>query len=235
MAKENVFVRYLSKKYDDMEKTPREAGPVITISREFGCDAPAIADKIILKLNAKYAKSHSQKLWSIISKEVLGHAAQELQTNPAKISHIFDGKGKGFFDNLAESFMKYYYLPDNRIIKTIKNVIKSYAWQGNVVIVGRASCAITKDVPKALHIKLIAPFEYRAKRIAEKYDIPVKDAREQVVSVDEKRNAFMKFFTGDKPELDHYDVILNKSRYDEDYIVDLIIRLAEDKKLVSFL
>lgn len=231
LEKQNIFQKYLEKKDIDESSISSRSGPVITISREYGCNGEHLAQKIAEGINNLPAEKPRPK-WSTISKEVLEIAAEELRTHPETISHIFDAKKKGFLENLAASFVKKYYVGDMRILKTLKKVIFSMAANGNVVIVGRASCAIAQKIPHSLHIKIIAPINYRADVISGRYHITLKQAKESINTVFVQRAAFMKFFIGEKRENEFYDIVINRSKFDEDYIVDLILSVAKDRDLI---
>ena len=58
-------------------------------------------------------------------------------------------------------------LDAKRSMATLQSVITYLSKSGNVVIVGRGGQAILKDEKDALHVKIIAPFEVRVKRIME--------------------------------------------------------------------
>jgi cytidylate kinase len=232
MSGENVFQRYLSKKYKIDNLTDKSAGPVITISREMGCFAGDIAQKLIDRINREIEKEDSKKKWNWISKEILEKSAEELKINPERISHIFEAKKKVLLQDLADSLIKNYYISDSQIIATIQNIIRTYAYQGGVVIVGRASAVITNEIRRALHIKLVAPVDFRVKLLCDNLKVTQKLARKTVEETDRKRESFIKFFRGTKPENDFYDIILNRSKFDEEQIIGFIYNLAIERKLI---
>ncbi len=232
MSGENVFQRYLSKKYKIDNLTDKGAGPVITISREMGCFAGGIAEKLVNKINQYIETSDSKKKWCWISKEILEKSAKELQINPERISHIFDAKKKALLEDLADSFIKKYYVSDSQIIATIQNIIRTSAYEGRAVIVGRASAIISNEIQRALHVKLIAPVDFRVKLLCSNFKVTQKFAKKTLEETDRKREAFIKFFRGTKPENDYYDVILNRAGFNEDKIVDIIFEIAMVKKLI---
>lgn len=227
---DNLFIKYLSKSPKQQEKPQKEAGPVITISREYGCFAWKVGERLIELINSRAKLSNSS--WTLITKEILDKAAQELKTRPDKISDFLEGKQTGFFEDLFSSFIKSYYVSDAQILKKIKEVIYDIAYAGNAVIVGRASNIIARDIKKSLHIKIIAPFDYRVNQIAEFYQLSKADAFEYVVKNEEKRIAFLKNFLGDKTEYDFYDLVVNHAKFSEEEIAKLIFDIAIDKNVI---
>ncbi len=72
---------------------------------------------------------------------------------------------------------------------------------------------ILRGWPKALHVRVMAPVETRIRRVAERQNIPLKCAQEQVKTSDRyRRNYLMRFYhvRWDDPEL--YDLVINTER-----------------------
>ncbi len=224
---ENIFVKYLSKKILKEKTKNFEPGPVITISRQFGCYATAIAAKLNKKISEK-----SLHPWDYITKEIIEDSAKKLDLEEQDIAHIFGADEIGFLGDLIVSFSNKKYKSDAVIKKTIHSVVRRYAEQGNCIIVGRAGCIIASDIEKSLHVRLVAPLEYRINANKTKYNISYKEARELVSETDQKRIQFMKFFKGDKPDEDIFDLMLNREKLSDDEIVETIFRLAEFRNLV---
>ena len=57
-------------------------GPVLTISREYGCEAEIIARKLLLNLNNQ---NGNKPKWKIISKEILDQSAEKLKLNLERV------------------------------------------------------------------------------------------------------------------------------------------------------
>lgn len=225
--KENIFVKYLSKKILKEKAKIFEPGPVITISRQFGCYATLIAEKLTKKISI-----NSLHPWDYITKEIIEDAAKKLKLEERDIAHIFGADDVGFLGDLIVSFSNKKYKSDAVIKKTIQSVVRKYAEQGNCIIVGRAGCIIAEDIEKSLHVRLSAPLKYRIKANQKKYNISYKEAKELVEDTDRKRIQFMKYFKGDKPDEEIFDLILNREKLSDDEIVETILKLAEFRKLV---
>ena len=162
----------LSKYLDDWYKEDPAKniypGPVVTISREVGCPAKKIAGELTDYLNTLKKGRSKDHPWHWISKEIMLESARELQVDSSQIQHVFDYKSRGILEDLLLAQSKDYYKSDQKIRTTIAKVIRKFANDGNAIIVGRGGVAITRDIPKSLHIFLEAPLEWRALRGAEK-------------------------------------------------------------------
>lgn len=226
------LVTYLTHRYYKDEQRKTEPGPVITISREYGCPGKQVAEKLSNVLNDKL-KIHGEKpIWRWVSKEILNEAANELQVNPEEIRYVFDYEQKGILDDILKSQGQRYYKNDKKIRSTIGKVIRSFGISGNVIIVGRAGVVLTKDIPKSLHINLVAPLEWRAVRTSEKKCLSLEKARKYALDMDKKRERFREYYVGRGTDYTRFDIALDCMMFTVDEMVEFIVRAAEIRKLI---
>ena len=86
MTKINLS-RYAFERLLEREKRIARPGPVITISREYGCPSKLIAAMLTDLINEKYARKNK---WHWISKEILEETARKLGLTPREIKYIFE-------------------------------------------------------------------------------------------------------------------------------------------------
>lgn len=207
-------------------------GPVLTISREVGCPAKRIASCVSESLNKQKKSKQKKHPWRWISKEILLESAKELQVDQSQIQHIFDYKSRGLLEDLLLAQSKDYYKSDQKIRTTIAKVIRRFANEGNAIIVGRGGVAITRDIPKSLHIFLEAPLEWRTIRIAEKMDCSIEQARSHAQSIDKKRSHFRDYFQGKGSDYTRFDLKLNCMTLETSEIVEIITGALKVKGLI---
>jgi cytidylate kinase len=65
-------------------------------------------------------------------------------------------------------------------VKEVEHVIEDLAAEGDVVIVGRGGQAILRGRPDVLHVRIVAPADVRAKRLASRHQISLESAQAQV-------------------------------------------------------
>jgi CMP/dCMP kinase len=114
--------------------------------------------------------------------------------------------------------------------QAMQEVMKELVEEGNVVIVGRAGQVILSDFPNVIHVRIIAPLELRAKRIAEKRSIPIEGARAQVEASDCNRRLYLKRcykVRWDDPNL--YDLIINTGRFTPDMAAEIIAQTVSTR------
>jgi cytidylate kinase len=225
------LLNYLKKRYEESLLKKTGPGPVITLSREYGCPAKAIAQKLSEVLSNHLDKSGTKYLWKWYSKEILDESARQLQIDPSKIKYVFDYEKKGMLEDFFSSFSQYYQ-SDRKIRSTIKKVIREIADQGHAIIVGRGGIAITRDMPNSLHINLIAPLEWRSVIISERYNVSTEEARSSAIDIDKKRKEFRDYFEGKNTDYTSPDISFNCMTLSIDEIVSTILKVAEFRGLI---
>lgn len=79
-------------------------------------------------------------------------------------------------------------------LELTQQLIRKFADEGNVVILGRGGAALLRDRPQALHAFLYAPLEWRAPQVAQREKISVEDARLEILRMDRQRAHYLKTF-----------------------------------------
>lgn len=229
---ENKLFEYMNRRVSGNAETADNrqiTGPVITISRQAGCGASQVAWELCKKLNER----HPQQLqnWKYISREVLQKTAGELNLDPIALKQIVSDNQRGMMDQIIEALSSHTHVSDQKIFKTIENVIRQFGDKGNAVIVGRGGVIICNDIALSLHIRLEAPEEWRIERVAHRFDFSREYAAKYVRKLDAERDTFVKKMQGIKTGI--YDVTINCSRFKLPQLVDSIFELARIKKLVE--
>ena len=107
----------------------------------------------------------------------------------------------------------------------ITTLVQDYGEKGRVVVVGRASQVILAQNPRALHVKIIAPFELRCERVREVQDVSSGQAQELVEQHDRWRKLYLRnHHDADWDDLLLYHLTINTGKVDPKDAVDLIVR-----------
>jgi len=228
---ENLIYKYLFEKTSDSKQKKTDLGPVVTISREFGCSGSEIAQMLTESINKNSVKK-GQNSWRSINKEILGNAAKELDSKPSKVERIMKGEELGYWGDIIGSFLDKQYVSDENIKNTITRVIRGFAEDGRVIIVGRAGYIVARHVPKSFHVKLIAPFDWRVDNVDERFNLKHADAVKTVKDIDEKRNKFLHYFKQNSTEEENFDLIINRKGISKQAVVDIIISALKSKNLI---
>ncbi len=120
-------------------------------------------------------------------------------------------------------------LEDAKYIKGLQVVFQDLAARGNVVIVGRGSPIILREVPNVLKVGLVANRRDCVARIMEREQLTHGEAEKAVIERDKARAYYFKRFFGaddpDNPEF--YHLVINTSDVPVDYAVDLVVQSAK--------
>ena len=224
--------KYLKDRYHETSLSHAFPGPVVTISRESGCPAKKLAVLLVEKLNSANLKFTKDLPWRWISKEIMEESAKELDVDLSEIKYVFDYKTHGILEDFMLSHSKKLFKPDMKIRNTIAKVIRSFADEGNAIIVGRGGVAITRDIPKSLHIQLEAPLEWRAVRTSEKQNLAIEDARKYCLDIDRKREQFRDYFQGKGNDYTRVDLNFNCMTLTLDEIAEIIISSMKIRKII---
>lgn len=232
---DNLFLKYMRERTGKRKSSGPDfyaPGPVITISRDYGCPGRRIARLLSETLTEKNTRLGGNTEWKWISKEIIEESARELKLSPTLIQDLSDYRTRGFFENLALFFSDEFYPGDVKIKNTIAKFIYNAASEGNVVIVGRAGESITKNFEKSLHIKLQAPLDWRAKQVADSYGMSTLDAKKEVLEMDKRRSQFRNYFEKDLPDIEFFDIFFNVATMTDEEIIEMIIIIAETRGFV---
>ena len=185
---------------------------IITISREMGSGGIPIAHKVAEKLG-----------YRLIDGEAIMAAAEAYGLTPEAVEQA-DEKPPHFVDTLDSKQVLDLHL--------IELIILEAALKGNVVIYGRGGQDLLKDISSVLRTRIIAPFEDRVERWAEREWLDPDRARFLVRKSDQQRAGFIKYyFDRDWEDSVHYDLTINTQRLSEDTAVEIICSSVKDENL----
>lgn len=227
------LLKYMSDRLQDKDAADREPGPVITISRLYGCPAKSVAKKLTTLLTEKAeAKGAENPKWNYFTKEIMSESAKELEMHPSQIKYVFDYEQKGLIDDVLAAQSSKYYKSDRKIRNTIAKVIRNIAREGKAVIIGRGGVAITRDIPRSLHINLDAPLEWRIIRIMESQELSHTEAERLIKDIDKKRKNFREYFEGRNTDYTWFDITFNCMTLTVDEIAKIIVKAVEARGFI---
>jgi hypothetical protein len=207
-------------------------GPIVTISREYGCPAKIVAQDLSIKLNNLLFRANKKQQWRWISKEILVESAKELKMNRHLIKDFVSTGNRGIMDDLIYGLSGKFYPGNSKVKKTLAEVIMEFARQGRVIIVGRGGVSLTRNIKDSLHIRLVAPFEWRIQAVSERYHITLRQAEKKTKEIDAKRDHLHEFFGGKAPDHHIFDIVYNFMTMKEAEILESIIRIMELRQMI---
>lgn len=230
---ENLLLKYFEARIKNQHDN-KDPGPVITLSREYGCPSKVLAGILVEKIKSiELEKSSNPCHWRWISRELMEEAAKDLKIDPKHINHIFDYQERTIIDDILASTKKDgSYKPDHTIKKSIGKVIRSIGERGHVVIVGRAGVAINRDIKKSLHIRLMAPLEWRIDSVMKMGNLSREKAIAEITEKDANRKRFLEYYLGQKFQIQIFDAVYNCAYMTLEEIAESIILSARQRKMI---
>jgi cytidylate kinase len=197
---------------------PVETLPFITISREFGCEALPLAQRLVQILNERCRPSIP---WVAYDREVLDRVAQELHLR-REVVDALDGRRRNEMSELFDSVLNRK-VDEALMFRKLAEVIRSLAAHGHAVLVGRGSHLVTQDLKTGLHIRLEAPRGWRVHRVMQDQRLSQREAEKFVEQYEKEREHFMRtFFVHDPKHPLYPDVTLDNSRFNLAQIAEIV-------------
>lgn len=181
---------------------------IVTVEREFGCGAPAIA--------ADLARSLGWKLWD-----------QELTQEIAKVANVdcseverHEEKVDSRLYRIARVFWRGSYeratplseaqaFDADCMLRMMQEIMERIAQEGNAVIVGRGAPYLLRERSDSFHVFMYAPRPEKIRRVMAGGK-SAKEAEELVDSIDRERMAYVKhYFDAEWPNRTLYHLMIN--------------------------
>jgi cytidylate kinase len=181
---------------------------VVTVTREYGAGGYEVARRLAELLG-----------WELLDRELLHQAAAVEHLSDAELERL-DEKAV----TLADRFRLH--PPHQRYLHGLTEAARRAAERGNVVLVGRGTGQLLGEHPNVLHLRLIAPLEWRAQRMADKEGWSLEEARIRCAEQDRSRERFNRYFFGDAPfQPSRYHLIFHTGRVPLGDVVTSVVSL----------
>jgi cytidylate kinase len=154
---------------------------VLTITRDYGAGGYEVAQRLAEALG-----------WELLDRQLLHQAAAVEHLPDAELERL-DEKAI----TLADRFRLH--PPHQRYIHGLTEAARQAAARGNVVLVGRGTGQLLHDLPNVFHLRLTAPREWRARRMAQREGWSLDHALARCTEEDRTRDRFTRYFFGAAP------------------------------------
>ena len=187
---------------------------IITISRQMGSGGIPIARKAAEKLG-----------YTLVDGDAILAVADQYGLSRESIEQA-DEKPPHFVETLD--------VKHEIALHLIELIILEYALKGNIIIYGRGGQDLLKGINSVLRVRIIAPYEERVERWAEREWLDPDRARRLVRKSDQQRAGFIRYyFDRDWDDPLGYDLVINTERLSEDSAVRVICDAIKDRNLVE--
>jgi hypothetical protein len=140
------------------EPAPRKRA--VTISRQSGCGAHVVAEKLANYLQSQAPTEASP--WTIFDRNLVERVLADHQL-PARLARFMPEDRVHEIDDITDELFGLR-PPSWTLVQQISETILRLVELGNVIILGRGANVICADVPHVLHVRLVGSLEHRIQR-----------------------------------------------------------------------
>ena len=187
----------------------------ICMSREAGAGAGSIARIVGTRLN-----------WKVYDHEVLEAIAQRMEM-PTDEVRAFDELAPSVVQDWILPLREEHYAPQEAYLDHLAKLVEAIGKAGDSIVVGRGAGF---QLPRAstLLVRVVAPLEFRAQRLAERIGVSVRTARRAARDLDRRRTHFERtMYRVDAADPHNYDLVLDSHSLGLEIAAEVIIRAIE--------
>ena len=196
---------------------------VITINREVGSGGRTVGRKLAETLGVKYC-----------DKAVIDGLTKKFGLTPERIEEIKAQKKSWWNDinnyyqtlvNSTSQPMEAEVKLDNAtMFETEKRIQQELAEQTSCVIAGRTGFMVFREWPNHLSVFIQASMDYRIKRIMDRQNVSMDEARDIIAKIDATREAYIKKYEDtSRYDTRNYQLVISMDDLSEDDAVEVIM------------
>jgi cytidylate kinase len=185
---------------------------LITISREYGAGGSEVASRVARALG-----------WRVVDNELVERVAARAGLTPEAVARR-EERVPTFIERLARTLVAATpellvppeagdtasNLPEEDLVRVTELVVVEAAAEGKVVLVGRAAPAVLAGKYVAIHVKVVAPREWRIRAAADRLGVPSAEAATITDDTDKMRARYHRqYYQRDWNDPTNYHMVLN--------------------------
>ena len=205
--------------FGQKEDTRKDAAiTMVTVSREPGSGGKLIAKGIAECLNL-----------DLFHQEVIHEMAQSARVS-ARVMETLDERGLSMLEDWVSAVVHRRHLWPDEYLQHLLKVVGTIGKHGNAVLVGRGANFILPP-EKTFRLRIIAPQGFRAQKVADEFDLPIKTAEDRILKTESERRAFIrKYFHADISAPHNYDMVLNSGTFSIEESIKGICQMIAPKR-----
>ena len=180
--------------------------PSVTISRQAGAGGVVVARMLAAFMEG--ARKKTEPAWTLFDRELV---RQILADNhlPGALERFYLEDVKSRLESTVEELLGLHPSPAAMVEQTSKTIIK-LARKGHSIIVGRGANVITRGLDNMIHVRLVAPLDFRLQHVKGFYNLSTSEALAFINRADRARTRYLRQYFSRKiedPLL--YDLVIN--------------------------
>lgn len=203
----------------------------VTISREYGAGGSTVARLVSETLR-----------WRLVDNQVVEEVAELAGMSPADVARG-EERGPSFIERLSRALalatpellgpapLAVPEAEEARVVKLTEQVVTDACADGDAVLVGRAAVAVLGRRSDALHVRLVAPADHRARIVADRLSVSIEAARKQLKLVDTNRSRYHRlWYDRVWEDARNYHLTLNTGWLGLERSADLVVAAVQESR-----
>jgi len=180
--------------------------PAVTVSRQAGCGALEVAEKLAALLQRDSARDDPP--WTVFDRNLMDKVLED-HNLPARLAKFLPEDRMTELQDITDELFGL--RPSSwTMIQQVSETILELAELGNVILIGRGGNVVTAKLPHVIHVRLVARLEVRLEHCQTSYDMNARAARDFCQREDMGRRRYLKkYFQADVDDLLRYHLIIN--------------------------
>jgi cytidylate kinase len=202
---------------------------LITISRQYGAGGSEVAARVASTLG-----------WRVVDNELVERVAARAGLTPEDVAQ-WEERVSTFIERLAQTVVaatpELVVPPDasgtapglseGDLVRLTEHVVEEAAAEGKVVLVGRAAPAVLARERDAIHVKVVAPRDWRIRAVAQRLGVPAEEAARLTDETDKNRARYHRqHYQRDWSDPANYHLVLNTAALGLDGAAEVIVGRA---------
>jgi cytidylate kinase len=202
---------------------------LITISRQYGAGGSEVAARVARALD-----------WRVVDNELVERVAVRAGLAPEDVAER-EERVPTFIERLARTLVAATpelavpaeaggtasSLSEDDLVRVTELVVEEVAAEGRVVLVGRAAPAVLARERDAIHVKIVAPREWRVRAAAERLGVSLEEAGKVTEDTDKMRARYHRqHYHRDWSDPTLYHMMLNTAALGLDGAVEVVVARA---------
>jgi cytidylate kinase len=202
---------------------------LITISRQYGAGGSEVAARVAGTLG-----------WRVVDNELVERVAARAGLTPEDVAQR-EERVSTFIERLARTVVAATpelvvppeaggtapSLSEADLVRLTEHVVEEAAAEGRVVLVGRAAPAVLARERDAIHVKVVAPRDWRVRAVAERLGIPPEEAGKLADETDKNRARYHRqHYQRDWSDPANYHLVLNTAALGLDGAAEVVVGRA---------
>lgn len=192
----------------------------LTLSRQFGCEAYPLAERLQHLLEARSGQS-----WTIVDKALIEKVSKETQLSERLLGRL--GDESHALDFLAAAIPGW--TTHDEAYETLARYVVRIAREGNAIIVGRGGAVLTQTMANCFHFRLEAPYEFRVASIVRRLGLGQAEAETLVDEHQARRERFIeRFLHCSMSDTRYYHAVFNSAKSPLERVATSILDLVPE-------